>query len=149
MYAVLVLALGALPQSTLALPQSTLAVMPADGWHPDPRYAHVNRWAGGVIVGSWFPGERVYRSYNAVARTWGTPDPAGPRPALPPQVTVPAPQVTAVIVPPGHHAHRATDGRVIIHGDWNHGDPAAHAGVPYPWPKVAFPGQAVICPGGR
>lgn len=53
------------------------------------------------------------------------------------------PTARAVAVPPGHHAHRTTDGRVIVHSDTNHGNAAAHAGVQWPWPKVAYAGQVV------
>lgn len=51
------------------------------------------------------------------------------------------------VVPPGMHAHRRADGSVIVHGDENYGDPAAHAGVVGAgWPKIAVAGQPV--PGG-
>lgn len=69
-----------------------------------------------------------------------TPDPPPVRNAVPDPPAV----VSALrIVPPGHHAHQRTDGTIIIHSDSNHGNADAHRGVPWPWPKTAFPGQRV------
>lgn len=72
------------------------------------------------------------------------------------------PAVTAQVIPPGFHAHRKTDGMVIVHGDENYGSAAAHAGIERPWPKIAVAGQVVqsanvvpqavsnsTCPGGN
>ncbi len=60
---------------------------------------------------------------------------------------VPAPVVarvaSSVVVPPGMHAHTKADGTVIIHGDENFGNAAAHAGISHPWPKTAVAGQVV------
>lgn len=85
--------------------------------------------------------------------------------ATPPQFTVvnKCPPVTVVnrtatapqTVPPGHHAHRKADGTIIVHADSNYGNAAAHAGIVWPWPKVAYPGQVVrtaapaVCPPGK
>ncbi len=52
-----------------------------------------------------------------------------------------APQ--AVVVPPGQHAHRRSDGTVFTHGNENVGNAAAHVGVPIPWPRIAEAGQTV------
>ncbi len=53
------------------------------------------------------------------------------------------------VVPPGMHAHRTETGEVIIHGDENRGSAAAHAGITYPWYKIATAGQTVSCPNGQ
>jgi hypothetical protein len=58
-------------------------------------------------------------------------------------VPVSSPAFGSQVVPPGHHAHQRSDGTIIVHGDWNHGDPVAHQGVPHPWPKIAVAGQVV------
>lgn len=47
------------------------------------------------------------------------------------------------VVPTGMHAHRRTDGTILVHGDENYGSAAAHAGIVWPWPKVATAGQTV------
>ena len=69
--------------------------------------------------------------------------------AAPPQFTVvnKCPPVvvnkTAEVIPPGHHSHVTTDGRTIVHADSNYGNAAAHAGIEWPWLKVATAGQVV------
>lgn len=55
----------------------------------------------------------------------------------------PAVKAAPAVVPPGHHAHTRPDGIVIVHADSNFGNPVAHAGIPYPWPKTALAGQVV------
>ena len=74
---------------------------------------------------------------------------AGAKPAPVTVLPVPKP-VPATVIPAGYHAHTKIDGTTIVHADSNFGDPVAHAGVPYPWPKTGFPGQVVAgpCPGG-
>lgn len=149
--AILTLAVAGLPQSTVRLPQSTLVFNPAgspgpavaEQWVADPIYGYVGRHVGGRLVGGWFPRWNAYVDYDEAGKRWGKSH-DGP---MPPGTV----KQSLTVVPPGHHAHVTTDGRTIVHGDWNYGNPAAHAGVAYPWPKVAFPGQAVptFCPPGR
>jgi hypothetical protein len=51
---------------------------------------------------------------------------------------------TLTVVPRRMHAHRMKDGSVMVHGDDNYGDPAAHVGVSGAnWPKIAVAGQTV------
>lgn len=50
---------------------------------------------------------------------------------------------STVTVPPGYHAHRTTDGRVIVHGNENLGNADAHEGVAHPWIRIAEGGQTV------
>lgn len=72
------------------------------------------------------------------------------------QPAAPAVAPASGVVPPGMHAHRTVDGRVIVHADSNFGSAAAHVGVAYPWPKIAVAGQPIYglapvasgCPGG-
>lgn len=64
-------------------------------------------------------------------------------PAVAPASRAARPAAVPTVVPPGFHAHTTTDGRVIVHSDTNHGNAAAHAGVQWPWPKVAYAGQVV------
>lgn len=47
------------------------------------------------------------------------------------------------VVPPGHHAHVRLDGTVVIHGNENLGNAAAHAGIARPWVRTAEAGQVV------
>lgn len=47
-------------------------------------------------------------------------------------------------VPAGSHAHTLEDGTVIVHGDENHGNAAAHEGIAYPWYKTARAGDTVF-----
>lgn len=61
------------------------------------------------------------------------------------------PATSAVVVPPGQHAHRTTSGEVIVHGNENLGNAAAHAGISYPWIRIAEGGQTLqttTCPAG-
>lgn len=52
-----------------------------------------------------------------------------------------APTKIVPTIPPGYHAHRRTDGTVLIHADDNLGDPNAHAGVASPWVQIAGAGD--------
>jgi hypothetical protein len=146
--ALLVLALAAPPDARAAVavaaasfnPAGSTGPVPVERWEFNPIHGYTGRYVGGVLVGGWFPKWNAYVDYDPDANRWGYSH-NGPKP---PQAA-PVP----VVVPAGHHAHRTLDGRTVIHGDWNVGDPAAHAGIPWPWPKTAFAGQTVICPGGR
>lgn len=64
-----------------------------------------------------------------------------------PQALTPTPTgergIPHVVVPPGQHAHRRSDGTVFTHGNENVGNAAAHEGVPHPWPRIAEAGQTV------
>lgn len=60
-----------------------------------------------------------------------------------PKPKVSASPPSAIVVPPGHHAHRRSDGTVYTHGNENVGNAAAHQGVPLPWPRIAEAGQTV------
>lgn len=57
--------------------------------------------------------------------------------------TVAAPRTSSTVIPPGHHAHTRTDGTTLVHADSSRGDPAAHAGVAWPWVVTGLPGQTV------
>jgi len=50
------------------------------------------------------------------------------------------------VVPAGHHAHRYPDGTTLIHGNDNLGKAAPHAGLAYPWTRIAEAGQTVKAP---
>jgi hypothetical protein len=50
---------------------------------------------------------------------------------------------TPTVVPPGHHAHVKQDGTVIVHGNENMGNHEAHAGIAYPYVRIAEAGQPV------
>lgn len=52
-------------------------------------------------------------------------------------------KVGTQVIPPGFHAHRRTDGTVLIHADGNLNDPNAHAGVASPWVQIAGAGERV------
>lgn len=52
-------------------------------------------------------------------------------------------KTTAQFIPPGYHAHRRTDGTVLIHACNNLNDPNAHAGVASPWVQIAGAGDKV------
>lgn len=54
-----------------------------------------------------------------------------------------APTKIVATIPPGYHAHRRTDGTVLIHADHNAGDPNAHTGVSSPWIQIAGAGDKV------
>lgn len=70
--------------------------------------------------------------------------PDGPQPATPqPMAPVVAQAAAPAVIPPGMHAHRKTDGTVLIHGNDHRGDPNAHAGVSPPWVVIATEGQPV------
>jgi len=56
-------------------------------------------------------------------------------------LTLKPPLPQAIVVPPGMHAHVTIDGRTIIHGNENLGDPVAHAGIARPWIRTAEAGQ--------
>lgn len=59
-------------------------------------------------------------------------------------VVKPQPIVSnSVVVPAGSHAHTTIDGKVIIHGNENLGNAAAHQGIAYPWIRTAEAGQVV------
>lgn len=55
-----------------------------------------------------------------------------------------APAAATTVVPPGMHAHRTEDGRIIVHGNENLGNAAAHQGIAHPWIRVAEAGQSVV-----
>lgn len=69
--------------------------------------------------------------------------------AQPKSPATPAKVSSRTVVPAGMHAHVRADGTVIVHGDENVGNPVAHTGVPWPWPKAAVGGQFVPCLTGR
>lgn len=78
-------------------------------------------------------------------------DPLCPDGNCPPPLASIVSAPTRITVPAGYHAHQTVDGKTIVHGDWNNGSSAAHAGaVGYPngrggmtYPKVAYAGQTV------
>lgn len=55
----------------------------------------------------------------------------------------PAAPAAPTIIPPGMHAHRRTDGTILVHGNQNLGSAPAHAGVPRPWIRIGEAGQPV------
>lgn len=75
---------------------------------------------------------------------------------LPTPVIRAAPRIVSqpYVEPAGFHRHVKTDGTIIIHEDFNFGDPVAHAGVARPWPKYFGGLQPTIqqsgsaCPNG-
>jgi hypothetical protein len=60
------------PAEPVAPPQKAI-------WARDPRFAHVNRWVDGKIVGAWFAERSQYIPFDAARQTWGEPA-KGPRP---------------------------------------------------------------------
>jgi hypothetical protein len=66
-----------------------------------------------------------------------------PKPLPTAKASAPPVAQTYTLVPPGMHAHRTADGRVIVHGNENFGNAAAHAGIARPWIRIAEAGQRV------
>lgn len=48
-----------------------------------------------------------------------------------------------IVVPSGQHAHRMSDGRILVHGNQNYGNASAHAGIALPWVQMAEAGQRI------
>lgn len=83
--------------------------------------------------------ESVVPMSTVSAETFGLGEPVAVR-------TPPVSRSAATVVrsstyvsPPGYHRHVTQSGVVIEHHDSNFGDPVAHAGIEWPWPKYSGP----------
>ena len=47
------------------------------------------------------------------------------------------------VIPPGYHAHRTLDGKILVHRYKSGGNAEAHKNVAYPWVVIARAGQVI------